>query len=166
MLTALNISKEEAEAIIYLPEDTVIVSIGEEHEEFWNLKVSGGRVLRMRFSDITKTVKKGDKFYNPISDAQAKAMAEFIAENQERKFIVNCRAGISRSAAVCLFIHQQYGHGLKPNFWNLSHPNPQVLQCLRNVQQNLTPRIGVSREGAGGMGDPTTEEGSYPTMRA
>lgn len=157
MLTAVNISKEEAEAIVFLPDDSVMISIGEEHEEFWNLKVAGGRVFRITFSDTTKPMRKGDKFYNPLSNVQAKSLAEFIARNQGRKFVVNCRAGISRSAAVCLFIHQQYGHHLKPNFWNLSYPNPQVLQCLRETQRHLFPRVAVLVEKTGKTNDSTEE---------
>jgi predicted protein tyrosine phosphatase len=138
MLSAVNIPKEEAEAILLLPDDSALISIGEEHEKFWNLQVSGERVLRMVFSDVTTPTRKGDKYYSPMDDNQARKLVEFIKCHQDRKFIVNCRAGISRSSAVCLFIHQQYGHGLKPHFWNLSYPNPWVLQRLRVAQQALT----------------------------
>lgn len=130
VLTAVNISKEEAEAIIFLPDDSALISIGEEHEPFWNLQVYGARVFRVAFSDITRPTRKGDNLYSPMSEAQAKRLAEFVDLHQHRKFIVNCRAGISRSAAVCLFISQQYGHSLKPHFWSLSHPNPWVVQKM------------------------------------
>lgn len=133
MLTAINIPKEEAEAIVFLPEDSVLISIGEEHEPFWSLQVSGDRVLRITFSDVTLPAFKGDRRYSPMTKCQAKIMSDFINRHQSKKFIVNCRAGISRSAAVCLFIHQQYGHSLKPNFWHLSHPNPLVLRMLEEV---------------------------------
>jgi predicted protein tyrosine phosphatase len=139
MLSAVNIPKEQAEAILLLPEDSALISIGEEHEPFWNLQVSGDRVARMVFSDVTTPTKKGDKCYNPIDGIQARALAEFIALHRHRKFIVNCRAGISRSAAICLFIHEQYGHHLKPYFWDLSHPNPWVFQSLRHAQQSMMP---------------------------
>lgn len=132
MLTAINISKEEAEAIIFLPADSALISIGDEHERFWNLKIDGDNVLKLAFSDVTRPVQKGSKQYTPMRRVQAKVIAEFIKKHQTKKFIVNCQAGISRSAAVCLFIHRQYGHILKPNFWKLSHPNPWVLQLLQS----------------------------------
>lgn len=138
ILTAVNVSKEEAEAVVFLPNDSAFISIGEEHEDFWDLRVEGDNVLRVIFSDITLSVRRGDKQYNPMNTDQAKEMVAFIGVHQRKKFIVNCRAGISRSAAVCLFISRQYGHSLKPNFWSLSHPNQWVLQCLQKAQQRLT----------------------------
>lgn len=137
MLSAVNVPKEQAESIILLPEDSALISIGEEHEPFWNLQVCGARVFRVVFSDVTDLTRKGEKSYNPIDGTQARRMVDFIALHQHRKFIVNCRAGISRSAAVCLFIHEQYGHALKPYFWDLSYPNPRVLECLRVARQNI-----------------------------
>lgn len=137
ILTAVNISKEEAEAVVFLPSDSAFISIGEEHEDFWDLRVEGDNVLRTIFSDITLSVRRGGKQYNPMNPDQAEAMAVFIGVHRHKKFIVNCRAGISRSAAVCLFISQQYGHSLKPNFWRLSYPNPWVLQCLQTAQKSL-----------------------------
>jgi len=138
MLSALNIPREEAEGILVLPDDSVLISIGEEHERFWNLQVSGDRVLRMVFSDVTHPIEKGGKHYNPMNSDQAKVLVKFISQHQDKKFVINCRAGISRSAAVCLFIHQQYGHELKPYFWNLSHPNPLVLQLLWEALRDLS----------------------------
>lgn len=145
MLSAVNIPKEEAEAMLLLPDDCVLISIGEEYEKFWNLQVSGERVIRMAFSDITQPTRMGGKLYNPMQRDQAVALVRFIAKHQRKKFIVNCRAGVSRSSAVCLFIHQQYGHGLKPYFWHLSHPNPWVLRQLEEAQADLLGTRRLSR---------------------
>ena len=36
-----NICKDAAQDIIYLPNNTVLISISEEHDPEWNLKVKG-----------------------------------------------------------------------------------------------------------------------------
>lgn len=146
MLTAVNIPKDEAEAIVFLPDDSVLISIGEEHEPFWKLQVSGDRVFRLTFSDVTQPIKKGDRYYNPMNNVQARAVVAFIELHQSRKFIVNCRAGISRSAAICLFIHQQYGHLLKPYFQSLSYPNSWVIDRLKAAQQSIPRRPDLSQK--------------------
>ncbi len=138
MLSALNISKEEVESVIFLPSDTALISIGEEHEPFWKLKVTGDNILLAVFSDVERAVVRGGRQYNPIDMVTADAMVNFISQHHDKKFIVNCRAGVSRSAAVALFIHRQYGHSLKPNFWHLSHPNSLVFRCLTHAQQKLS----------------------------
>lgn len=39
MSKVINISAKEAEGIQELPDNTVLISIGEENGDFWNLKV-------------------------------------------------------------------------------------------------------------------------------
>ena len=56
--------------------------------------------LTVRFWDIEKHIGK----YKPISDNTAKLIAEFIWKHRDKKFLVHCTAGISRSAAVALAI--------------------------------------------------------------
>jgi predicted protein tyrosine phosphatase len=138
-LTAVNIPSEEAERIIVLPSTTALISIGNEYEPFWNLKVAGGDVLKVVFSDTLVPVRKGDRIYSPISPSQALQIVDFISKRCEKKFVVNCHAGISRSAAVCLFINKTFGHELKPNFWDLSHPNKAVYELLLRSYQSPAP---------------------------
>jgi predicted protein tyrosine phosphatase len=125
-----NISFQEAEEIEQLPDNTCLISIGNEHDEFWDLKVSGERVLKVVFSDITAEREYSKRVYYGITMEQAEEIVAFIDLHKEKDFIVNCHAGISRSGAVCLFIHKTYGHSLKPMFWALSDPNPLVFGRL------------------------------------
>jgi predicted protein tyrosine phosphatase len=138
-LTAVNIDKEQAERIVTLPDSTAFISIGNEHEPFWSLQVTGDNVLTMVFSDVVVSALNGGKIYNPISSHQAVKMVDFIVKNSSKKFVVNCQAGVSRSAAVCLFIHEALGHDLKPDFWKLSHPNRLVYQMLREAYHSGLP---------------------------
>ena len=60
----------------------------------------------------------------------AKEIVNFVRENKDKNFIVHCAAGVSRSSAVCMFIHLTYGHSLKGQFWYTSEPNSHVLGKL------------------------------------
>lgn len=129
-----NIPHYEAESIEALPDDTVLISISNQHEGPWALKVSGESVFQQSFSDVTGPERSpAGRIYSPMNEDQAYEMAKFIEENKDKDFLVNCHAGISRSGAVCLYIHKTYGHELKPNFWALSHPNPVVVGLLMNA---------------------------------
>jgi predicted protein tyrosine phosphatase len=127
-----NICAREAEEIKYLPENTVLISINEEHGNFYPLQVSiDDRVLRLRFSDVTTMINHRDgNQYLPISRETANKVVNFIEENKDKNFIVHCAAGVSRSSAVCMYIHLKYGHALRNAFWSLSEPNSFVLGRL------------------------------------
>lgn len=126
-----NICAREAEEIKYLPENTVLISINEEHGNLYPLQVNiDDRVLRLRFSDITSMINDDGKQYLPITRNTANKVVDFVEENKDKNFIVHCAAGVSRSSAVCMYIHIRYGHTLRNAFWSLSQPNPFVLGCL------------------------------------
>lgn len=135
MLTAINVPFDEAEKIETLPDDTRLISIYNDHEEFWKLKVHGDKVHKQTFSDITADKQYSSRKYFAINYDQACEIVEFIEMNKDKNFIVNCHAGISRSAAICLFVHKTYGHELLPKFWTLSSPNPLVFGMLTNAHE-------------------------------
>jgi len=56
--------------------------------------------LSLQFWDVEEAIGK----YNPISDAQAKEIKDFILKNKENNFIINCEAGMSRSAGIGLAV--------------------------------------------------------------
>lgn len=132
MPTATNISGPEAERIKYLPDNTVLISINEVDDELWRLHLDrlSSKVLTVRFPDITAKLEYKGNLLLPISVETALKIINFVNINQDKNFIIHCAAGISRSAAVALFINREYGHELKPDFWRLCHPNPYVLGLL------------------------------------
>ena len=135
MPTAININAFIAEKIYYLDDNTVLISINpEEPEELFRLNIdrNSSKVLTLRFSDVTKECGYKDSILHPINKQQTLDLLEFIERNKNKNFIIHCAAGISRSGAVALYIHETYGHELKPNFWQVSHPNNFVLNMLRN----------------------------------
>ena len=129
---AHNISAYEAEKIIALPSKTALISINEEDVDLYPLNVSGENVLRLRFADLrsSQPIQHKGKWYRSMSLDKAHEVINFIARRQDYSFIVHCAAGISRSSALCMYLHIVYGHELKPNFYQLSDPNTYVLGLL------------------------------------
>jgi predicted protein tyrosine phosphatase len=132
MLKCYNISSFEAEKIIVLPTNTALISINDEYSPERKFPFPG-HIFITKFSDLADKKVLENLSFNPISLKQAREMLEFIIENKDKNFIVHCFAGVSRSAAVCLFLNLIFGHQLKDNFWLLSCPNPYVLGKLITV---------------------------------
>lgn len=135
MLYAVNINAPSANLLQEFPENSVLISINsEEPDELFPLQLDRNdpRILTLRFSDLTKEHIYPDKILHPINKEQTLQLLQFIDKYKDKNFIIHCAAGISRSSAICLFIHETYGHELKPNFWKTSHPNNFVLGMLRN----------------------------------
>jgi predicted protein tyrosine phosphatase len=132
MLTATNIDAPTAALIEKLPENTVLISINEEHENAYYLQLNrkSPDILTVRFSDVTAPRPYGDKHYLPISNATALDIIGFIEKNKDKNFLIHCQAGISRSSAICIYLNIKYGHKLKENFWMVSNPNKFVVGSL------------------------------------
>ena len=47
-----------------------------------------------------------DEIREVISNEKAKAIKEFIIKNRDKKFLIHCSAGISRSAAVGMAVEK------------------------------------------------------------
>lgn len=140
-LFAYNICAAEAADIKELPPNTVLISINEEIGELYPLQIPEGdeRLLRLRFSDVPglelkykhNLEQKTYELHNIRIKDTEKAI-EFIERNKNKSFWIHCAAGVSRSAAVSLFIHTIYGHKLKPMFFELSCTNVATTGILLN----------------------------------
>jgi len=139
MLKATNISAVEAKKIKYLSTQAALISINIPEEPLHELQIDrkSSHVLTVSFYDITGKMTVAGDTIMPMDGETAKNIVEFIHNYSKKNFIVHCAAGISRSAAVCMFIHLIYGHKLKENFWQLSHPNPYVLGKLILLHEQL-----------------------------
>ena len=126
-LIAINTSQAGAESWQPTP-NTVIISITDDGEPL--AKLPDAITFRTQFYDVTEPLLFGGTWLKPIRQETARELARFIREHKDSNFLVHCRAGVSRSAAVCLFIHTAHGHQLKENFWALAEPNPLVLGRL------------------------------------
>lgn len=132
MPKATNICAAEAKEIKYLPNNTVLISINEPDGDLYTLKLdrNSSKILTVRFPDITAKIEVKGRLYLPINDEIALNILDFINRNIGKDFIVNCAAGVSRSSAICLYLHLFHGYELKPRFWQLSNPNKYVMGQL------------------------------------
>lgn len=130
MKKAINICKDEAESIQHLKEDECLISVHNTTNAHWDLKVEGERVLKVFFDDVPHPLVHAGKKYTPIDVDQAHQIFNFIKKYKDNNFYINCHAGIARSGAIALFAHLFFGHDLKKNFWQTSHPNNLVLGML------------------------------------
>lgn len=132
MNTTYNISAREAGNLKYLDSHSVMISINNTNDPLHDLRLDreDPRILTIVFDDVVNVLTHKGLNYRPISDAEARQMYDFIRLNANKNFIVHCTAGVSRSAAVCLFLNTVFGHVLKEDFWKVSRPNALVLGKL------------------------------------
>lgn len=87
--------------------------------------------LKLKFWDVvTPTpfigIKEGlGEFAMPPSEEDAKTIVDFILQNKNKNFYVNCAAGISRSGAICYFLEEY----LKFN-WSIPYKRRAVPNTL------------------------------------
>ena len=100
-------------------------------------KENHSNVLNLEFDDLEMDYEWNGHVFKPLSDKQAEELVEFIENNLGRNFRVCCRAGISRSQAVGVFLCDMYPdyfwphneqHGLFRD-----HINQDVLRKLKRV---------------------------------
>jgi predicted protein tyrosine phosphatase len=139
MPKAINICADEARKFKKLPDNTVLISINQQYGDLYplNLKRDSSRILTVRFDDITGKIVDGRTglIYTPMGEETALKILNFINVNYGKDFIIHCHAGISRSAAICLYLNIMEGYELKKNFWSLCHPNYYVLGKLIVVRK-------------------------------
>lgn len=116
MPTCQNINRYRAEKWHenLSPEKYAWISIGEPEISD---SVIGNRILdklpnlKISFWDTTEIVQDvlGGE-YLPPSKQDAAKIVDFLVKNRGKNFIVNCKAGISRSAAICKFLEECFGY--------------------------------------------------------
>lgn len=93
------------------PEKTAWISIGEPEESFEHVQnkvLDKLPKLKISFQDLKEDqIELGDF---PPSARVAGKIISFILRHPKKRFIVNCAAGISRSAAVCKFLEDYMGY--------------------------------------------------------
>jgi len=85
--------------ILFNPSTTVLISVNDPRNRSIDLNYFK-KELYVSFYDITSNIGS----YNVIESEKAKIIKDFIIENKDKKFIINCEAGKSRSAAIGLAI--------------------------------------------------------------
>lgn len=86
----------EYDNIPELPKDLVFISIADPGEPFIQIDGHFKDILKLKFWDVEEKYGK----YCPIHETQAKKIYDFILKNKDSRFLINCEAGISRSAGI------------------------------------------------------------------
>ena len=106
----------------------------EEDEEHW-FKKDHPNVLNLAFDDITEDMVYNGHQFSAMTMDQAKKIFDFIENNIGKNFSIHCRAGISRSGAICCFILQMYEDMYIQSFSEMRRmrPNNHVLTALKRL---------------------------------
>lgn len=95
-------------------ENTVVISIRSPGAEPAQLNEGWEEVLRLWFDDVVK-VPTGPivvKDLTLFSEEHAQQIHEFVESHLDKDFVIHCEAGVSRSVAVGLYLHDVYGADL------------------------------------------------------
>lgn len=134
------VSRETAEAQLFAP-DTAVISITDPGRRPAALAAHFSPVLRMSFFDAIP----GDEFipmaFSGCFDAKmAKQIVAFVERLHSTpalyKVIVHCEQGVSRSAAVALFV-EAYTRISIVDRWRAVRANPWVVDVLSSVVPQL-----------------------------
>lgn len=153
MKLTVHISKLRAEAldprffgVADALRKTCIISINEPGKEPAKLKDGWDDKLVVHFWDITKRIantRQVDQWLEPISEDQAKEIADFIKAHNEDHIVVHCHAGISRSAAVVrLLTELGWQFDFSQSYHDLAGYNILVYSMVKKHFSQLLP-IGV-----------------------
>jgi len=127
-------------------EGVVLISISEpDVEPFLSEMVEGFvDVLHSQFWDVEQPIE--DKYY-PLSPEQGKELRAFIELHKDKRFLIHCAAGMSRSAAIaaaveCIVNYDGNTYSYKTGVSGLSEfrryfPNPTV---FKEIMDGHLPR--------------------------
>ena len=80
--------------------NSVLISITSEESEHPDVDNHWKDILRLKFDDVEGRMLDIEGASNVLTDEQAEEILDFVIENIESDFFVNCDAGISRSTGV------------------------------------------------------------------
>lgn len=102
-------------------------------------------ILRVEFDDLCPQECRSMGREDLLKDAKlfsrqdAIDILQFVAKNNDADFIIHCKQGVSRSAAVALFLAEKFGEigNSKEYLDNHCRPNPHVTKILNEVYEEL-----------------------------
>jgi predicted protein tyrosine phosphatase len=95
-------------------------------------KVDHSNVLKLYFDDIVEEIEP----FKLFSDEDALKTIEFIKKHIDKRFIVHCQAGISRSGAIGTFINEKISY-LSPEDFKAKNPYISPNQYVYNKLNKL-----------------------------
>ena len=118
------------------PDKTAWISIGEPESSFVHLchnKLDSCPNLKISFHDLFSLETFDDPELVPPTQSHANEIVRFILDHKDRDFIINCAAGISRSAAICKYMEDFHGYKWMDIGKSLAIPNHYLYNLLRKV---------------------------------
>lgn len=113
-------------------EDVLKYYLEETDTKHW-FKNNHINVLNLEFDDVScDTQFEAYKAFT-ISEKQAEQIVNFVEENKGKTIICHCRAGLSRSYAIALWISKNFDGYSDIEEYKKGHPNMEVLRKLNNI---------------------------------
>lgn len=112
--------------------DLAFISINDSTSKYSYFKKDHKNVITLKFDDLIEPLFD----YVLFNKDHAKILLEFIERNKDKKFIIHCEAGISRSGAIGQFINDTYKKMDESKFKELNKhisPNQLVYNTLKNM---------------------------------
>ena len=108
----------------------VNISITDPDKEKIDFPLTENRkdVLQISFYDV----EADDKTFFPITKDDAKKIAEFALKHKDKLIVVNCEAGLCRSAGIAAAL-SYYLNGTDKFFFNVYLPNKTVYRAILNA---------------------------------
>lgn len=136
--TDKNVEKLDDFAFISIicDENTQKVYLKEKEEHFFKYKHCN--VINLEFDDVdSEEFIYNDNIFHGINKSQSEELFDFIDKNIGKTFLIHCRAGKSRSQAVCRYILDFYGDIYSEDSINLDNPcitpNYHVVTMLKKI---------------------------------
>lgn len=144
MNRVIFISQKQAEQM-RPPLGCGLVSITDSNRPLASLSTGWQCVLRLEFDDVDPVSYPGaNGELTCMSKRQAEVIAEFFMENHAsvKRFVVHCRAGISRSAGVAKAICQAVGLPFPEAYGEYNRHVHALVRCaLAETQGPPSPRM-------------------------
>lgn len=113
-------------------EDVLKYYLEETDTKHW-LKNNHINVLNLEFDDASCDTQFEAYKAFAISEKQAEQIVNFVEENKGKTIICHCRAVLSRSYAIALWISKNFDGYSDIEEYKKGHPNMEVLRKLNNI---------------------------------
>jgi len=86
--------------------NSALICITSKESEHPKLNESWSKILYLKFDDVEGREKDIGDSSNVMQDNDAERILDFVVENIDKDFFINCDAGISRSPGVLVALEQ------------------------------------------------------------
>lgn len=114
--------------------NTILISIAGREKDFPQVQNGYRNILRIAFHDIKGPLKG----FTLFDESHARQIINFVQRNMPVEHIkIHCEAGISRSSAVRVFLHEIFSGEFIGNKQPCDLHNKHVYKVLKSAYKNL-----------------------------